>query len=286
MKYLFLSIFILVLSFLGISKPLEDGGGFVLNSLSVPFRYTALQLEDYSFFLINIRDIYDENQILKKQVLELQSQTALLDQIKKENQALKDQFLEAVPQDFTDSNNEEMLLVTVVGNPEDMTNSTVYINAGSNNGVKQKSMVIYKNYLVGQVISVEEYRSLVALLYSPDLRVSVTRAISLSEFAAECENSSEPIDLSENSTSTEGIVTGDFGTSLKLERVLQKETLNKGDFLLTSGREGNFKPGYIVGKVGEIYAEPTKPLKSAQVLPLLDIERLNKAFVFVERSKE
>ena len=48
---------------------------------------------------------------------------------------------------------------------------------------------------------------------------------------------------------------------------------------MTSGRDGLFEPGYLVGEVGEIYAEPTQPLKSAQVRPFIDIERLDRVFV-------
>ncbi len=297
MKYLGLSIFIFILSFLNILWPVEEAGSFVLDSSAIPFRSVALELEDYVSFMVQIKEIYSANQNLKEEVLSLQSDLSTLHELTKENIALKQQFLKTgeESQGEVTSLDDNLFLVSLLGNPNDLTNSTGFINAGSTQGVSKGAMVVYRNFLIGQVSEVERYRSLVNLVYSPDLRIPVTR-FSLSQVdtgspdnesaelenieAAELDSVSATVEVEQ--ISTEGIVVGDFGTSLKLERVLQKEPLLTGDLLVTSGREGFFKPGFIVGRVGDVYDEPTEPLKSAQVFPLLEIERLSKVFVFVE----
>jgi rod shape-determining protein MreC len=280
MKYLILSIFVFILSFLRISGPVEEGGAFLLSTLAVPFKISALQTQEAISFLINIREVYQENQNLKEQVLDLQSEKVALQEYRKENEILRSQFLGenySIPPD----GEERVMLVSLIGNPADLTNSTIYLNVGSKKGVKENTSVIYKNFLIGKVREVEKYRSLVDLLYSPDLSIPVKRVSK--DVSLNVENDIEESLLSSTfNFQTEGIVTGDFGTSLKLNRVLQKEPLERGDILVTSGREGIFKPGYIVGRVGDIYAIPTEPLKSAQILPLIDIERLSYAFVVLE----
>ncbi len=285
MKYLIASIFILILSFLGVIKPLEDAGGFTMSTLSIPFRRSALQVKEHALFLINIGEIYNENQKLEQKVLEFESQKALIDNLIKENKALKEQFLsgEDDVEHLDSAENPNLVLTSITGNPEDLTNSTAYINAGQNRGVKEGSMVIYRNFMIGQVTKVEKLRSLITFLYSSDLSVPVVRYSALNN-SAQAVDSVSPLPAPIENIYTEGIVSGDFGTSLKLERVLQKEPLEKGDILITSGREGQFRSGYIVGKVGDIYAEPTEPLKSAQVLPLIEIEKLSKVFVFTKED--
>ncbi|MBD3366511.1 hypothetical protein GF360_04210 [candidate division WWE3 bacterium] len=326
MKYLLAAIFILILSFLGVSHPIEEAGGASLNFLSIPFREAALQTQDYATFLVNIRSIYRENQDLKARVLNLQSEKASYQDFVEEYGVLQDQFflknpdlvgttiedstswLE-VPQPPTPTlhnSQEKLLLVSLTGNPTDTTNSTAYINAGSNKQIKQGDLLVYKNFLVARVKEAGKFSSLVELLYSPELKVPVKRfsfealvpgkagneeadVSPNSSESPESDASQETPATSLQSTSpyqTEGIVTGDFGTSLKLTRVLQKEPLTEGDLLLTSGREGFFKPNYIVGRVGKIEAEPTQPLKSAQVIPLLELERLSKVFVLLSLREE
>lgn len=266
MKYLILSIVILVLSFLNVLRPIEHLGAAALSPFTSSLRIAALDIRDYASFIINIRRIYIENQALKEEILDLRAKEADLTYLQEENQVLKEQFLPLNEPDISLSApypRENLVMAQISGNPSDLTNSTVYVNAGTKKGVTLGASVIYKNYLIGSVSQVEPYRSLVNLVYSPDLVIAV-----------------KDIDTKNQ---TEGIVSGDYGTSLKMERVLQKESLATGDVLVTSGREGFFEPGYIVGRVGDIYEIPTEPLKSAEVIPFIDIESLD--FVFV-LSKE
>jgi len=192
----------------------------------------------------------------------LQNGLVVLADLQEENAVLKSQFLDDGYNGADRKSDRKLILASVLGNSQDSTHSTVFINVGKISGVAEGDMVIYKDNLVGVVKQVKSSYSLVDLVFSPDLKVAV-KVI----------GSSEPTDQ------TEGLVSGDFGTSLKLDSVLQKEPLSPGDTLITSGRDGLFDPGYIVGKVEEIYAEPTQPLKSAQVYPFIDIEHLDKVFV-------
>jgi len=268
MKYLFLSVAITVLSFLNFLRPLEELSGFILMNLSVPLRSFAIQTENTLYFFTNIHSIYNENQALKSEIINLQNHSITLSDLQEENSVLRSQFLD---DRYSRPNNEatqKLLLANVLGNSQDTTHSTIFITVGKDFGVSQGDMIIYKNHLVGVVKKTGAHHSLVNLVFSPDLKVAV-KVISFSDLTVQ----------------TEGLVSGDFGTSLKLDRVLQKEPLSTGDTIVTSGRDGLFDPGYLVGKVGEIYAEPTQPLKSAQVLPFIDIERLGKVFVLKRNPK-
>ena len=272
MKYLFLSLFILALSFFNLARPVEDAGALLVSPLQSAARAIAIELKEYIFFVSNITDIYSENQILKRKILDLRTKTVSMADLEEEVAVLRQQ-LGVVSGDETtqDSATEsdrasfagrKLLLVNMTGNFADLTKTTVHIDAGTHSGVAEGMQIIYKNILVGMVVEVGKYRSLVELVYSPNVVIAVKN-----------------IDVPER---TEGIVSGDYGTMLRLDRVLQKEAINIGDTLVTSGKDGYFDPGLIVGKVIEIDDVPTEPLKSALVAPFIEVENLNKVFVLLD----
>lgn len=257
----------MVLSFFNLLQPAQNILTFFLNPLQKVFRQVGTEILSYSEFLKNISTLYTENQELKEQILTLQSSFAELHDLKEENQAFKDQFIETELSKGEENssleesadNKAKYLIANIIGNAADPTKSTIYIDKGYKHGISLDDPLIYKNNLVGKVIDVQRNRSLVALLYSPQVIIAV-------------KNISSAIP-------TEGIVTGEFGTGLKLDRVLQNEALSIGDVFATTGREGIFEPNLIVGKVTEIYAIPTEPLKSAKITPLLEFDHLLKVFV-------
>ena len=85
MKYLFLSVVVIALSFLNFLRPLEEISGFILMNLSVPLRSLAVQTGNTLSFFSNIRSIYRENQELKVEVIDLQNRLVTLSDLQKDN---------------------------------------------------------------------------------------------------------------------------------------------------------------------------------------------------------
>ncbi len=77
----------------------------------------------------------------------------------------------------------------------------------------------------------------------------------------------------------EGIVKGKYGTSLALEKILQSEVLNLADVIVTSGRDGKFIPGLILGTVSSIDFSPSDTLKSAILKLDYNISEITNVFV-------
>ncbi len=255
MRYLLISIAILILSFLNFFQPVQDVSIFLLNPLQKVFHSAGVGMSKYAKFFANISSIYEENQDLKEEILVLQNEIVSRNALIEENLAVVEHSAE-----FEDISYH--LIANLLGNPSDPTKSVMYIDKGSRQGVALNSPVIYKNNIVGKVTSVSVGRSQVTLLSSPQISVSVKNISS--------------------KTPLEGIVTGEFGIGLKLERILQREELKVGDVFVTSGKDGVFPPDIVVGKVTEIYSVPTEPLKSARIMPLIEIDKLTKVFVLLE----
>jgi len=266
MKYLLISLLFLALSFFNLLQPFQNVLIWSLNPLQQSFHQGAVHTLEFSDFLANISSLYEENQDLKSQILELYTSLEKLSSLERENQALKEQFLAVDPTDnlplpYSPSENDLYVIASITGNSVDSTRSTIYIDKGIKAGLSIGDAVIYKNNLVGKVIEVSPNRSLVALIYSPQVSMGAKNI--------------------STTTPSEGIVTGEYGTGLQLTRVLQREPLNIGDVFVTSGREGEFPSGLIIGKVSEIFEIPTDPLKSAVLTPLIEIDRLVHVFVLL-----
>lgn len=74
-----------------------------------------------------------------------------------------------------------------------------------------------------------------------------------------------------------GVVRGEDG-QLRLTEVLQQDSLEQGDLLVTRGGDG-WKPGLAVGRVGAVEKVETAVYQQAGVEPIVEIERLTQVFV-------
>ncbi len=260
MRYFFLSLFVLLLSFLGVGRPISTLFLYVSAPVQTSVHSCAVTLADYLDFLAKLGSLREENLLLKEEVLNLELRLSDMAVLKQELTDLQEQlpyvdFYESLPFEGF-----HQVFASVLGNAVDPTHSTVFVSAGTSKGVADGDIVLFARHLVGRVVHAYPQRSLVALIYSPNMRVAVKN----SYFDA-----------------TEGEIIGDRGAGLILRNVLQKEPLTVGDIFVTSGRDGVFPRGLFVGHVTHIYAEPTEPLKSARVVPLIDLERLHHVFVLV-----
>jgi len=257
MKYLAISVVILILSFFNLLSPVSNVAQFLLNPLQRTFYASATNLSNFVEFLGSISSLYAQNQDLKEEVLDLQTTISNLSSQIESQEVFKEHS------DSFDSN-FEYIMANLLGNANDLTRTTLYLDRGARDGVVVGSPVVYKNNLLGKIINVSPSRSLFSLLYSPQTSVSVKNI-----------SASSP---------SEGIVSGKFGLGLKLERVLQREELKIGDIYVTTGKDGYFPPNLIVGKVSEIYDTPTEPLKSARLQPLIDVDKIYKVFILQEKE--
>ena len=122
--------------------------------------------------------------------------------------------------------------------------------------------VIVGNYLVGRIASVLNERSIVELITSPSLSIAA-------------------YDI-DSPTRTDGVCSGQYGTSVIMGRILPNEDISVSDMILTSGKDGLFLPGLVIGKVSSIVQVPSEPLKSASLEALLDFSKLRKVFVVLD----
>ena len=169
MKYLIFSIVVLTAGFFGMLEPVRNVFQDVLAPVQYGLRKIAFELKDIHSFFIDMGQVRNENLGLLKRKSELESIILNLKRAEEENKILKAQ-LNVKNKDLFEMN---FVLANVMGNPADLTGSTVYLDKGEKHGLKEGDNVIEGDFLVGIVKEASWERSLVMLLISPDVSATV-----------------------------------------------------------------------------------------------------------------
>ena len=69
---------------------------------------------------------------------------------------------------------------------------------------------------------------------------------------------------------------------LILTGVLQKEKIDVGELVITSGEDEVFPPNLLIGKIKKIEKEERQPYQKAEVEPLIDYDKLETVFLIIE----
>jgi rod shape-determining protein MreC len=253
MRYLYLSIIILILNLVGFTGFIRVPVTFVLTPFQISLRNMAIEAKDSLKFFTNVNSLRKENIALLDENTRLKSTIVELLHVKEENSVLREQLSVPSPVD------KKLIIGNVLGNSNDLTGSTFILDLGLRDGVKIGDNVVWAGYLLGIVKEVEDDRSIVNLTTSSEVSIAV-----------------RDIDVPGK---TEGVAQGQFGSSVDVKRILPTEEIKVGDTIVTSGKDGLYYPGLIVGKVKEIHEIPTETLKSATLHSIVDLGKIRKAFV-------
>lgn len=219
--------------------------------LAIEERIYNLKLLSFRFFkpLSFGQKKEEELMRLEGQVRQLSAASSQLSTCLEENEAMRRLLGAPLPPSW------KFLPAKVVGVSEKMR-----IDKGAKAGVQEGSMVVYENILVGKVIRVGEYDSLVQLPTDPTSKIpSLVR---------------KP---GEKGIRARGLLIGQLG-GLLLDRVLQEEDLGRGDQVLTGGEEG-WLPDLVIGQIEEVLPGTAALYQKAKVTPLVDYGNLRTVFV-------
>jgi len=223
---------------------------FILNFLAAPIKSFSYFISSpmQKFFwsvgstssslgsLLNVGRLSIESQELKVKNRELLLQIASLQAIISANQAQSDISLSCQDDSFS----LKMVQATGINSQDILT-----INKGSNEGIKKGMPVISQNKaVVGAVSEVYGNFSEVTLISNKNSAVNVEVL------------GSQPV---------EGVIKGKGGLQVFLDLVLISDIIEQGDVLVTSGLDGVFPQGLLVGQVGRIDKNDQNPHQQARI---------------------
>lgn len=248
---LFLSILISLfdsLKFLDFPRRLAF---YISNPISFGIYNTNKNISKQFYFVFAARFAAQENKALKEQVAKLYSENAQLRKNLAETESLLSQEKHLDPQTYK----------TVAARPVGL-GTFLKIDKGSSSGIKVGQAVVFEDNYVGQVVNVSTESANVELITHPDAKVA---AFSLNKEGK-----------------AKGILLGQFGTELLLDKILHEEKINEGDLVYSEGLEGFLPRGLILGKVSQVLKRENMVFKQAEVQPVFETGDLDLVFVIVD----
>lgn len=238
---------------------LKDTVLTVENIVLFPFRYVTNGITQF----INLKDVYKENEILKKNLDRYDLIYTQNQELKKQIEELKE--LTNIDYVLTDY---EYLNAAVINRNLGYWYDTVTINKGSKDGIKKDMAVITSKGLVGKVTKTTSFNSEVKLITSSNSnnRISVI--------------------IDNNGEQSYGILSGydEKKNLLTVEGISDNKEIPKDAIAYTSGLNDLFPSGIRVGTVKEVKKDNYGLSKIVYIEPASKLGELNTVSVLKRKD--
>ena len=257
-------LFVLLLSTSGSTQ--SSGAGSAMSRLLVPvqrFLYSSTEsIGDFFAGLSEDRSIKDENAALKEQVAEMESQLRNYENLRQENERLKELL------GVVDSYGEyETLTARVIGKSPGAWFDEFTINAGEQHGVQENMIVYTADGLLGKVVYTSAtYSRVISLIHDQSgvsAMVERTRDKGVVKAAQEGEN---PDDL-------------------QLFYISSNSDVKPGDRIITSGIGGVYPKGIPIAQVTEVSTDSSSE-KVVIARSNVDFEHVEEVVVVLQVFEE
>lgn len=205
-----------------------------------------------------LQDKYDtlagfrsENERLRKRIQALEIERQKLLEAQATNSRLK-QLL-----DFRGQLHGTAITASIIANSATTWFKSCVLDKGSADGVRKGMAVVTPLGVVGQVVSVTPHTAKVLLLTDPN----------------------SGIDVLVQRTRARGIVSGSLENGPVLKYVKRSEDIQEGDRLITSGTDGVFPKGMLVGAVIKVTKQHIGLFQFIEVLPAVQPARIEEVLV-------
>lgn len=224
---------------------------YVTNPISFGIYNTNKNIGKQFHFIFEARFAAQENKALKEQIGKLLSENAELRKGLAETQALVSQEKHLDPDTY------DLLPARPIG-----LGRHLKIDKGSNSGIGVGQAVIFEDNYIGKVVSVAPAASNIELLTDPNSKVAA---------------------FSQNKEGrAKGVLVGQFGTEILMDKILHEEKISEGDLVYSEGLEGFLPRGLILGRITKVLERTNEVFKQAKVQPVFDIRDLELVFLIGE----
>ena len=200
------------------------------------------------FFLVSTEK---ENDSLKKML----AKTIHDDNQCKETELSNDRFRKLL--DFKNASQLHSIAAEVIGKDPSQWYKTLVIDKGVSQGITKGLPVVVPEGVVGQVIDASDHYAKVLLII----------------------DSNSAVDALIQQTRAHGIIKGDSEGRCLLNYVSRKESVNIGDAVVSSGLDGVFAKGLLIGKVTDIIRNNSGIFQDIEVSPFVDFDKIEEVLV-------
>jgi len=241
-------------------RPAASGLGRMRIAFVAPFQELATNVVKTVpaswwryFFLVSVAR---ENQQLLQQLAETQQKIIQQRELELENQRLRELlgFKRALP--------APVIAAEIIGKDPSAWFKTVIIDKGSTDGLRRGLPAVSSSGVVGQIIEVSARQSRLMLIIDrnsgADALVQRTRA--------------------------RGIVKGTSQDDCYLDYVLHADDVRVGDLVVSSGFDGVYPKGLLIGTVTAVDFKGGDFFKDVQITPAVDFDKLEEVLIILESS--
>lgn len=211
-------------------------------------------VHDY-FDLVNVRH---ENVQLKQRVAELEGQRTRLAEMEVENRHLSDLL------ELREVLAMRAVAARVIGDDTTGLSRTLILSQGSSSGLRRDMAVISTEGVVGKLIAVAPNASRVLLI----------------------DDHNSGLDAFDQRSRARGIVAGLLNGELTMKYVDRTEDVKPGDSVVTSGMDGIFPRGLLVGQITRVSQEGPGLFLNVDIRPAADFRKLEQVLILTQKPPE
>jgi rod shape-determining protein MreC len=250
---LFFSLYILTAAARGQLK--NDPIGPVLLWIIRPLQIAA---QSTTHWIQEVRNSYSmldnykaENEKLRNRIQQLEVERNRLLEAEATNRRLR-QLLE-----FRSTLPSDSMTASIIANSASTWFKSCLLDKGSADGVRKGMAVVTPLGVVGQVVAVTPRTAKVLLLTDPN----------------------SGVDVFVQRTRARGIVSGSLDNGTIMKYVKRTEDIQEGDRLVTSGLDGIFPKGIVVGTVIKVRKQTLGLFQSIELLPAVSLARTEEVLI-------
>jgi len=164
--------------------------------------------------------------------------------------------------DFRSQLFAQAITASIIANSANSWFQSCMLNKGSADGVRKNMAVVTPLGVVGQVVAVTPHTAKVLLMTDPN----------------------SGIDVLVQRTRSRGIVSGSLETGTILKYVKRSEDIQEGDRLITSGIDGVFPKGLMVGTVIKVRKQHLGLFQFVEIIPAVQSSRTENVLIVAASS--
>jgi rod shape-determining protein MreC len=201
---------------------------------------------------VSLRSVRRENVQLQDENTKLRADVVGLAEAKAENERLRRLV------HYDEVSPGPKVVARVLGINPDPNRLTLRLDRGEGDGVKRGQAVVTADGVVGQVLRSTASAADVLVVFDPNCRLG---------------------GRVQRTRSRVGIAGGGDDQALKLEYLLRTEDLEEGDLVVTSGTDGVYPPGLVVGRVTGVQRQTSGMFLNAGILPAVNFAKVEEVVV-------
>ena len=202
---------------------------------------------------IGLQNVRDDNERLKRQVLQLERENRSLEEIRQENIRLR--------RLLSMKGNIEYKTIearVIARNPEFLLSNVLYINRGANDGLKIDFPVLSGDGIIGRTVFVSEKQSQVQLITNPDASIGAMVG----------------------DDRTPGVLSGTGKSLLELKYISNTKQIAEGEIVRSSGLDEIFPKGFLLGKIVDVQKNK-EGFYNIEVQPAADLYHIEEVSVLL-----